>query len=112
MQPSQKSSAAKHSQYNLRHFDFLQLQGLRFDFDPGVVFSLPEDEVLTGVGIGPLGIGLGGGGYLDIWADMGVCLLDAEPVKIGVFLGWDAKALLAIAGVLEAALIGVLSDAR
>ena len=46
LHPSQKSSAAKHSQYSLRHFDFLQLHGLLFA--PGVVtFSFPPDlEIL------------------------------------------------------------------
>ena len=47
LQPSQYSSAAKHSQYNLRHLDFLQLQGLR----RLGVFSLPDggDRAFPGV---------------------------------------------------------------
>ena len=43
LQPSQNNSLAKHSQYNLRHLDFLQLQG--FLLVVGVdMFSLPLDR--------------------------------------------------------------------
>lgn len=42
LQPSQKSSAAKHSQYSFRHLDFLQLQGLLLGAGV-VVFSFPPD---------------------------------------------------------------------
>jgi hypothetical protein len=42
LHPSQNNSAAKHSQYNFKHLDFLQLHG--FLLTPGVpVFSLPPD---------------------------------------------------------------------
>jgi hypothetical protein len=61
LHPSQTNSAAKHSQYSFRHFDFLQLQGLRRSLDDTVDFS---DGVLTTleglcalVGVGKFGFG-------------------------------------------------------
>lgn len=43
LHPSQNNSLAKHSQYNLRHRDFLQLQGFRLT-DGVVTFSLSPDR--------------------------------------------------------------------
>ena len=42
LHPWQKRSAAKHSQYNLRHRDFLQLQGLLLETPFFLLFSLPS----------------------------------------------------------------------
>ena len=87
LQPSQKSSAAKHSQYNLRHFDFLQLHGFLLPFEPGVEFSFPPAGVLTGVGPGPP---FGGIEYRADKPEPGVLgLFGAFPENAGVLGGWE-----------------------
>ena len=64
LHPSQNRSAAKHSQYNLRHLERLQLQGDRLVGAPGAPFfkfSFPVDNG-GGMGEGVFRIELGGEG--------------------------------------------------
>jgi hypothetical protein len=67
LHPEQNFSAAKHSQYSLRHFDFLQLQGLFLE-----PFGGTDDEMmhsglrsrLAGLGNGTQGVGILGCLYM------------------------------------------------
>jgi hypothetical protein len=72
LHPSQTNSAAKHSQYSLRHFDFLQLHGLRrslediVDFSDGVFATF--EGLFSLLGVRKLGVGCAG--YREADADM------------------------------------------
>jgi hypothetical protein len=44
LHPEQNLSAAKHSQYNLRQRDFLQLHGLLFGDNFFLLFSFPIED--------------------------------------------------------------------
>jgi len=46
LHPEQNRSTAKHSQYNLRHFDFLQLHGLLFGGTFFLPFSFPTEGAI------------------------------------------------------------------